>query len=114
MPLPEFTKKLVEVKLSEYCLNRVPANVRGEVKLIFKISGIKVTLIETRPYHLDPTVWTEQPVAQFRFDNVNNKWLLYSLDHHDRWYLYDLIQPSAIFEDLLAELDRDPTGLFWG
>lgn len=33
---------------------------------------------------------------------------------NDRWHLYDLIQPSTDFDDLLKELDRDPPSIFWG
>jgi hypothetical protein len=112
MPLPEFTKKLIETKLAEYCDRKIPIHVRDQVKLIYKIIGNKVTLIETRPYHLNPSIWTEIPIAQFRFDN-NKQWLLY-VSRNDRWHLYDLIPPSTDFDDLLKELDRDPTGIFWG
>lgn len=114
MPLPEFTKKLIETKLSEYCINRIPEHARDKVRLIYKIRGNNVTLFETRPYYRDPSIWTENHVAQFRFDNNKKKWLLYSIDRNDRWHLYDLIQPSIDFDDLLKELDRDPTGIFWG
>jgi hypothetical protein len=105
---------LIEGKLSKYCINRIPEHARDEIKLIFNINGNKVILIETRPYYRDPSIWTENPVAQFRFDNNKKQWLLYSSDRNNRWHLYDLIKPSTDFDDLLKELDRDPTGIFWG
>ena len=49
MPLPEFTKRLVEVKLLAYCHNRVPKNARQKVKIYFKVSGGNVTFM--RPSH---------------------------------------------------------------
>jgi hypothetical protein len=112
MPLSEFTRKLVETKLTEYCERKNPMDIRDQVKLIFQISRDKVTLIETRRYYRDPSIWTENPVAQFRFDN--QKWTLHCMDRNSRWHLYDLLDPSADFDDLLKELDRDPTGIFWG
>ncbi|MGH3095825.1 MAG: DUF3024 domain-containing protein [Streptosporangiales bacterium] len=30
------------------------------------------------------------------------------------FHKYDLTKPSARIDDLLAEVDRDPTGIFWG
>jgi hypothetical protein len=114
MPLPEFTKKLIETKLTEYCDRKIPIHVRDQVKLIYKIIGNKVTLIETRTYHMNPSVWTETPIAQFRFDNETNKWALYFMDRNSRWHLYDLVKPSADFEDMLKALDNDKTGIFWG
>ena len=114
MPLPEFTKKLIETKVTEYCDRKIPIHVRDQVKLIHKITGNKVTLIEARTFYCDPSIWTETPIAQFRFDNETKKWALYFLDRNSRWHLYDLIKPSADFEDMLKALDNDKTGIFWG
>ena len=114
MPLPVFTKRLVETKLAEYCERRIPIDIRDQLNLTFKIIRDKVTLIETRPYFKDPSIWTENPVAQFRFDNETNKWTLYCMDRNSRWHLYDLIKPSMDFDDMLKALDDDRTGIFWG
>ncbi len=114
MLLPEFTKKLIETRLAEYCLNRIPEDIRNEIRLIFKIIDNNVTLIETRPYHRDESIWTETPIAQFRFDSKSNKWGLYYLDRASIWHIYDMVEPSADIDDLLKELDHDPTGIFWG
>ena len=114
MPLSEFTKKLIETKLTEYCEQKIPLTARDKIKLIFKIMGNKITLIETRPYYMNPSTWTETPIAQFRFDNETKKWTLYCMDRNSRWHLYDLIKPSADFDDMLKALDNDKTGIFWG
>lgn len=100
MPLPEFTKKLINAKLSQYCINRIPEHARDKVKLIFNIKGNIVTLILSRPYFKDRSKWAERSVAQIRFDNDNKKWMLYFVDKNDKWHAYDLIQPSTDFDDL--------------
>jgi hypothetical protein len=114
MPLPEFTRKLIEVKLSRYCKNRVPENAGHNVRLTFKINEDAVTLILSRPYFKDPAKWAERSIAQIRFDNDNRQWLLYFIDKNDNWHLYDFNQPITDFDDLLRELDRAPIGIFWG
>ncbi|MFH1079237.1 MAG: DUF3024 domain-containing protein [Pseudomonadota bacterium] len=114
MPLTEFTKKLIETRLFEYCERRIPIHARDQVKLIYKITGNNVTLIETRPYYMNPSVWTETPIAQFRFNHETKKWTLYWMDRNSRWHLDELVKPSIHFEDILKELDRDATGIFWG
>ena len=114
MPFSEFTINLIETKLTEYCERRIPIDIRDQVNLTFKIIRDKVTLIETRPYFRNPSIWTENPVAQFRFDNETKKWTLYCMDRNSRWHLYDLIKPSADFDDMLKALDDDRTGIFWG
>jgi hypothetical protein len=114
MPLPEFTRKLIEVKLSQYCLNHIPEHARHNVRLVFNISENIVTLILARPYFRNPSKWAERSVAQIRFDSDMKTWQLYFIDRKNNWRPYDLIQPRADFDDLLKELDRDPTGVFWG
>ena len=35
-------------------------------------------------------------------------------DQNSRWHPYDDCSPSSSFSRLLDEVDRDPTGIFWG
>jgi hypothetical protein len=30
------------------------------------------------------------------------------------FHLYDLVEPTASIDELLAKVDRDPTSIFWG
>jgi hypothetical protein len=114
MALSEFTKKLLETILLKYCENKIPVTTADQVRLEFKIKGNNVTLYETRLVLRDPSVWSENPVAQFRFDDKTKKWDLYCCYRDFKWYLYREIDSSANFDDLLKEVDRDPTGIFWG
>jgi Protein of unknown function (DUF3024) len=41
-------------------------------------------------------------------------WSLYWRDRNSRFHAYDLVSPTARIEELLAEVDRDPTAIFWG
>ncbi len=42
------------------------------------------------------------------------RWVLYWRDRNLRWHEYDLLEPGPTFEEALAEVERDPTGIFWG
>jgi Protein of unknown function (DUF3024) len=44
---------------------------------------------------------------------ANQAWALYWRDRNLRFHAYDL-PPSRAVDDLLAEINRDPTGIFWG
>jgi hypothetical protein len=57
--------------------------------------------------------WSRVPVAQFRYDAEHNHWTLYCADRNSRWHRYDLVAPGTV-EQLLEEIDHDPTGIFWG
>ena len=39
---------------------------------------------------------------------------LYAADRNSRWFEYWDFDPSRDFADLLAEVEADPTGIFWG
>jgi hypothetical protein len=44
----------------------------------------------------------------------DRRWSLYWRDRNLRFHAYDLVSPTASIEELLAEVDRDPTAIFWG
>lgn len=114
MALPPLVRQLIEVKLMKYCERKIPPHVRDKIKLLYKIRGNSVTLIETRPYFRDPNEWTESVVAQFRYDPKSMTWTLYCADRNSRWHFYDLVEPTPDLDEIIAAVDDDPTGIFWG
>jgi hypothetical protein len=114
MALPAPTRKLVESKLSRYCDEKVPPAARGQVRLGFRFRGNTVTVFEERPQIWLPDAWITIVVAQFRFDSRTSKWTLYCADRNSRWHEYLNAEPTRNLDDLIEEVDRDPTGIFWG
>jgi hypothetical protein len=114
MPLPEFTRKLVETKLTKYCEQKIPLHVRHQLRLNYRFRGNQVTLFSERPVFDQPEKWGESVIAQFRFSLLDRKWSLYCADRNSRWHLYGLLAPNSDFDELLKEVDRDPTGIFYG
>lgn len=112
--LPEAVRGRVETRLSVYCEERIPDRVRHQVRLTYRIRGSSVTLIEQRPAMMDPDNWVDIVVAQFRLREEDSRWVLYWADRNSRWHEYDDLEPSTGLDDLLEEVDRDPTGIFWG
>lgn len=117
MALPELTRRQLERQLSEFCDKRVPAFARHQVRLEYEIRGNSATIVERRvPYRpISPDEpWTRLAVAQLRFDTAQRNWTLYWRDRDERWHLYELIDPSPTISELLNEIERDPTAIFWG
>ena len=54
------------------------------------------------------------PTFRLRYTATDTSWTLYWRDRNLRFHIYDLLAPSNRVDDLLTELDRDPTGIFWG
>lgn len=114
MALPEILKAKATKTLSQYCHDKIPPHVRDQIKLEFKFRGNTVTLFEVRPVWNDSSRHTNQPVAQFRFDMNSKKWNLYCCDRNAKWHSYIGVAPTTDFDSLIKEVDRDPTGIFWG
>ena len=114
MPLPPLIRQLMDKKLGKYCEKKIPVDLLDKIRVSYKVRGNSVTLIESRPYWDDPSEWSNLAVAQFRYDPKDKTWTLYCADRNNRWHLYIDTESSPNLDDLLKEVDRDPTGIFWG
>ena len=116
MPLPELVRHSVERRLTEFCRDRIPAEHRDEIRLEHEVRGNSATLYECRPpWHEDlGPEWSRMRIAQLRFDSKGRTWSLHWADRNERWHTYDDVDPAPSIEPLLAEIDEDPTGIFWG
>ncbi len=111
------TVKLPETdlaRIARYCADRVPAHVRKEVQVEFETRGRAVTIVETRPpWTGGDQPWTRLKVAQLRYRPGTTDWTLHWRDRNERWFDYDDLL-SGTAAELLAEIDEDPTCIFWG
>lgn len=55
-----------------------------------------------------------RPAPGARYTVASKTWQLYWRDRNLRFHRYDLLDPSPNIQDLLDELERDPTCIFWG
>lgn len=103
-------------RIQRYCNGRVPARLRDQIRIELEVRGRSVTILECRP-PWTPAIgpeWTRMPVARLRYLAGRSVWLLDWRDRNERWHLYDDIEPSRHVEPLLAEIEKDPTSIFWG
>lgn len=114
MPLPPLLKQVVERRFQNYCDTKIPTEYQNEIKLLYKIRGNSVTLIESRPVFRKPSQWSEMKIAQFRYDEKAHHWALYWADQNDRWHACPGMNPSKNIEDLFVRLEEDPHCVFWG
>jgi len=103
-------------RVRRWCQQRVPEHVRSQVTVEYDVTPRHLTIVECRPpWRADMgKEWTRFPIARLRYTKATGQWALYWRDRHLRFHLYDRITPSAQIDDLLREIDRDPTAIFWG
>jgi hypothetical protein len=111
--LPEFVQKSIEAKLSKYCDSKIPVHVRDKLRLEYVIDGQSVTLVERRPHFQNKELWTSCPFAKFTYVKSSNEWKLYCSDQNGKWHNFKNMT-SKVFDDLLEEVERDSTGIFYG
>jgi Txe/YoeB family toxin of Txe-Axe toxin-antitoxin module len=112
--LPILVRQTVDRKLAAFYERRLPAELHDEIRLLHTVRGNSVTLIEARPPFRGPAEWSQLRVAQFRYDAGSGTWTLHYADRNGRWHQYWDMEPSKKLDDLIREVDQDPTGIFWG
>lgn len=95
---------------------RVPEHARNQIRLEVDVTDRTVTILECRPpwrpeYGPD---WSRFPIARLRYTKSRNRWSLYWRDQNLAFHEYDIADPTPDIRDLLDEVDRDPTNIFWG
>ena len=58
--------------------------------------------------------WTRFPIARLRCTHATRTRTLHWRDRNLHFHRYDQIEPSPQIDDLLREIGRDPTAIFWG
>lgn len=104
-------------RIARWCEARVPPQVRDQVRIEFTTRGSSVNVLERRaPFAPDrDPAWTSTRIAQLRHDAGSNGWSLYFRDRNDVVHDYrDAAPVGTRLIDVLAELDADPTAIFWG
>lgn len=100
-----------------FCESRIPEEHRDEIRLECSRRGNSITIVERRPPWNPELIgheWSTMKVAQLRHDPASKQWSLYCCDRNERWWPYDNTDPTVSVDPLLAEIDADPTGIFWG
>jgi hypothetical protein len=94
----------------------LPDRAREQIRYELDVSATAVTIVVCRPpwrpdYGPD---WSRNPRARLRYATAQRSWTLYWSDRNSRFHEYDLAPSTSHVNELLAAIDRDETGIFWG
>jgi hypothetical protein len=104
-------------RVQRWCDARVPPHIRDELRIEVDVEPRHLTIVECRPpWHPDDAdrEWARSPIARLRYTKSDRIWTIYWRDRNLRFRLYDRVPASVSIDDLLEEIDNDPTCIFWG
>jgi hypothetical protein len=102
-------------RIKNYCADKTPAELRDQMRLEVDVRGNSVTISDCRRLWLDePGEWTRMRIAQLRYDPSTSMWSLYWADRNSRWHRYDDLEATMDLDEVIAEIDGDPTCIFFG
>ena len=88
-----------------------------EYRIEVDVAPMSITIFECRPPWRPGAGdfnWTRLPIARLRYTQSAKTWTLYWGDRNLKFHLYEAAAPSQTIDDLLHEIDTDPTAIFWG
>ncbi len=111
--IPELELKRAEIALQRFC-DRVPPHVRDQLSYHWRVRGKQITLFEKRPAFMRPGKYVDIPTARFQFNPRRHAWLLKWPNRNGRFHIYEGFESVGDVTELVAEVERDPTGIFLG
>ena len=106
--------ELAVAAVRRYCEQRVRPEIRDKLRYDVETRGNSITIFECRPPWREDfgPEWTRMKIAQFRFED--GLWSLFWANRSERWLEYPDAEPSTDIGDLIAALNDDVSGCFFG
>ena len=114
MPIPSALRKHVDQELVTYCTGKNGTRAGGAVVLVHRWYGANVTLFEHCSESGLEGDCQDCLVARFHYDVRQGAWSLFCQDRNLRWFVVGERSFDRRFTSLLDEVERDPSGIFWG
>ena len=114
MAISDVQRAAITRQLTEYCAPDPRPEVRRQLRHGFEVGPSEVVLFEECPRFGRPTEWLRHDVAKFRWVETRREWQLYCQFRDLEWHGYEPRPSAPTFEGLVAEVEADPTGIFWG
>jgi Protein of unknown function (DUF3024) len=103
-------------RVRRWCEHRVPEHALHQVRVDCDVAPRHLTIVECRaPWRAEfGPDWARFPIARLHYTHATGEWELFWRDRNLRFHRYDLVPASSHVEELLNEIERDRTGIFWG
>ncbi len=94
----------------------LPDRARDQVRYELDVADRHLTVMECRAPWRDgyDGEWTRFPIVRFHYVKTRREWSTYWRDRNLKFHRYDPLPPTSVLDDLLAAVDGDRSGIFWG
>ena len=114
MAFSEFEMKRIEKIVGTFCDNRVPARVRDQLIVGFRIEGQTIFIFESRPRWDEPSECMELDFAKITYVKSRRIWKLYWKRASGKWDQYKPNFESKDIDKIIAIINEDRFGCFFG
>ena len=114
MAFSEIELRFIENTVGKMCQRRSPAPLKDQTRITYKVINHSVEVYEQGPGWKKPEEWTNMGIAKFLYARTTRKWKLYWMKQDLKWHLYEPLSESTTIDRLVAEVDKDSHGAFFG
>ncbi len=114
MAFSEIELKRIDLTVGELCRRSSRPEFANELRFVYDIEGHAVSIYEERSPWDGIGGWTRMGVARFRFVRSRGEWRLYWMRRDLRWHRYDPEPSTDELAALVAVVDADEYGAFFG
>ncbi|MCP4332667.1 MAG: DUF3024 domain-containing protein [Gammaproteobacteria bacterium] len=115
MALSEHERYRFERSVRAYIeARRPPPHIRPELDLGYRFVGQSIEVFETRPAYQRPDEKIEHPIAKATYIKSRNVWKIYWMRADLQWHRYEPQATVPTIDDVVAVIDQDPYGCFFG
>lgn len=101
-------------RIRGWCEKRSPQNSKSELVIEPEFDGDDAHVLERRAPWQPDGQWSSLRAATLHYEPSGMTWALRAYDSDERSRPYTRRGLGTSLDDVLDELDDDPTGLFWG
>ena len=114
MPLSDLQQAQAERLLRPIIQESDRPDVRDKLRLGYRVERNTIVLFESRIRWDNHAEWMEESVAKFQYVASISRWRLFCMFSDLKWHGYEPLPEAASLAELVDEVARDPTGIFWG
>jgi hypothetical protein len=114
MAFSELELKRIDRTVGELCRRKSLLQHADKLLVVYEIDGHAVSIYEQRPPWRGSGPGTSHGIARLRFSRARGTWTLFWMRQDLKWHCYMPQPPSADLAALIAVVEADEYGAFFG